>query len=62
MKLTVISGGLREPSSTRLLADRMGAAVTRQLEELGEDVTSSFVELRPLGHSIMDAMLTGFAG
>jgi len=27
MKLVVISGGLREPSPTRLLADRLGAAV-----------------------------------
>lgn len=60
MKLAIITGGLREPSSTRLLADRLATAVTRELEQHGEQVEASFVELRPLGHLIMDAMLTGF--
>ena len=32
MKLAIISGGLREPSSTRLLADRLAAAVRGELE------------------------------
>ncbi|GHJ36906.1 CE1759 family FMN reductase [Streptomyces sp. TS71-3] len=59
-KLTVITGGLREPSSTRLLADRLETAVRAGLGELGHSVESSFVELRPLGRAIMDAMLTGF--
>ncbi|RZU46340.1 FMN reductase [Streptomyces sp. BK022] len=62
MKITIITGGLREPSSTRLLADRLAAAVTRELEAGGEPVELSFVELRPLAHPIMDAMLTGFTG
>ncbi|AVH57817.1 MULTISPECIES: CE1759 family FMN reductase [Streptomyces] len=62
MKLTIITGGLREPSSTRLLADRLLTAVTSELEEAGETVEPSFVELRPLGHPIMNAMLTGFTG
>jgi FMN reductase len=60
--LTVISGGLREPSSTRLLADQIDAAVRAELATAGLPGTSSFVELRPLGRAIMDAMLTGFAG
>ncbi|MEU6577445.1 CE1759 family FMN reductase [Streptomyces sp. NPDC046805] len=60
MKLTIITGGLREPSSTRLLADRLTSAVTKELEKLGETVETSFVELRPLAHPIMDTMLTGF--
>ncbi len=60
--LAVISGGLREPSSTRLLAGRIDAAVRAELVEAGVQATSSFVELRPLGRAIMDAMLTGFAG
>ncbi|MGW5234012.1 CE1759 family FMN reductase [Streptomyces nodosus] len=60
MKLTVITGGLREPSSTRLLADRLATAATRELKQLGNEADASFVELRPLGHPIMDAMLTGF--
>lgn len=60
-KLTIITGGLREPSSTRLLADRLEASVRTELGALGLTAESSFVELRPLGHAIMDAMLTGFA-
>ncbi|WP_262412765.1 CE1759 family FMN reductase [Actinacidiphila acidipaludis] len=60
VKLTVIAGGLREPSSTRLLADRLVTAVAAELERLGDHAETAVVELRPLGHPIMDAMLTGF--
>ena len=60
--IAVISGGLREPSSTRLLADQLDSAVRAELTRSGLPATSSFVELRPLGRAIMDAMLTGFAG
>ena len=58
-RLTIISGGLREPSSTRLLADRLEASVRTELAALDITAESSFVELRPLGRPIMDAMLTG---
>ncbi|MEB3032405.1 FMN reductase [[Mycobacterium] nativiensis] len=57
MKLMVISGGLREPSSTRLLADRLGAAVRAELGQIDIEV----IELRHLARAITDAMLTGFA-
>jgi FMN reductase len=60
-KLAIISGGLREPSSTRLLADRLEAAVRAELAAQGMNAESFFLELRPLGRPIMDAMLTGFA-
>jgi FMN reductase len=59
--LAIISGGLREPSSTRLLADRLEASVRTELDALGLPIESSFVDLRPLGRPIMDAMLAGFA-
>ncbi|MBQ0825139.1 CE1759 family FMN reductase [Streptomyces tagetis] len=58
--LVTISGGLRRPSSTRLLADRLEAAVRAELESGGVAVESAVLELRPLGHDIMDAMLAGF--
>lgn len=60
--LAVVSGGLREPSSTRMLADRLEAAVRAELTRSGTSVSSTIIELRPLGRPIMDAMLTGFAG
>ena len=58
--LAVVSGGLREPSSTRLLADRLDAAARDDLYAAGSTATSTMIELRPLGRAIMDAMLTGF--
>ncbi|MER0242473.1 CE1759 family FMN reductase [Streptomyces sp. HSW2009] len=60
-KVAIVSSGLREPSSTRLLANWLEAAVRTGLSERGMTADGSFVELRPLGHAIMDAMFTGFA-
>jgi FMN reductase len=60
-KIAVVSGGLRDPSSTRLLADRLAAAVQAELDRASIEVTSTVIELRPLAHAITDAMLTGFA-
>jgi FMN reductase len=58
-RLVVVSGGLREPSSTRLLADRLAAAVRTELAGVGAPVSTTVVELRPLAHAVTDAMLTG---
>lgn len=59
--LSIVSGGLREPSSTRLLADRIRDAVVAEMSRNGAPPTTSMVELRRLGRPITDAMLTGFA-
>lgn len=56
--LVVISAGLSNPSSTRLLADSLTAATTRALEEV--EVTT--IELRDLAHQLTDHLLTGFPG
>lgn len=55
--IAVVSAGLSEQSTTRLLADRLAAATRAQAGELQIDV----IELRPLAHSLADATLTGFA-
>jgi FMN reductase len=60
-ELTVVSGGLREPSSTRLLADRLAASAAAHLSQLGFSVNTRIVELRPLAGAIADAMTLGFA-
>ena len=53
-------GGLSQPSSTRLLADRLAAATDRALR-LGDDaVDVEVIELRELAHDITDNLLTGF--
>lgn len=56
--LVVVSAGLSDPSSTRLLADRLAAATAQALEEV--DVVN--VELRSIAHELTDRLLTGFPG
>jgi FMN reductase len=58
--LAVISGGLRQPSSTRLLADRLTAATVAALEERGLAVDVHVVEPRAHAHDIVNHLLTGF--
>jgi FMN reductase len=55
--LAVVSAGLREPSSTRLLADRLAAAT---VAELDQEVVVEHVELREHGHDLVNNLLTGF--
>ena len=55
-RIAVVSAGLSEPSSTRLLADLLGDATASALGGAEIEV----VELRPLAHAITDALLTGF--
>lgn len=57
-RLVVVSGGLSEPSSTRLLADRLTAAV---VAEAGGPVDVTVIELRTLAHDLADRLVTGFA-
>jgi FMN reductase len=59
--IAVVSGGLRQPSSTRLLADRLAEATARSLRERGIDVDVSVVELREHAHDLTNTLLTGFA-
>jgi len=56
-KIAVISAGLSQPSSTRLLAERLATATQRGVD----DATVEFVELRDVASDIMNNMLTGFA-
>ncbi len=61
MKLIALSAGLSQPSSTRLLADRMSSATKQALVASGHTVEITTVELRDYAHDIVDNMLTGFA-
>ncbi|GIF15627.1 FMN reductase [Actinoplanes teichomyceticus] len=58
--LVVVSAGLSQPSSTRLLADQLSAAAGRAASGLGVTLDIQVVELRDLAHEITDHMLTGF--
>src|SRR5215218_5404196 len=58
--LTVISGGLRSPSSTRLLADQLAEAARTALQTRGDTLDLRVVDLREHAHPITDALLTVF--
>jgi len=61
MKLVVVSAGLSVPSSTRLLGDRLAAAVGRRTPVEGE-VDVEVVELRDLAVEIAHNFTNGFPG
>jgi FMN reductase len=58
--LAVVTAGLSQPSSTRLLADRLAAATDRALRLYDERLDIEVIELRDLAHEITDNLLTGF--
>ena len=58
--LAVVSGGLSNPSSTRLLGDRLTAATVEAQKARGEDTTVEVVELRTHARDLADNMVTGF--
>jgi FMN reductase len=58
--LAVVSAGLSQPSSTRLLADQLAAATGGELEWRGVRPTIEVVDLRQYAHDVVNAMLTGF--
>lgn len=68
-RLVVITAGLGRPSSTRLLADRLAAAVRRHATDgsvdnpgAADDIEVQVVELRDLAGDIAGTMVAGFPG
>ncbi len=59
-RIAVIAAGLSNPSSTRLLADRLSTAVTRELAASGVSVTVDVIELRDHAHDVVNNLLMGF--
>jgi FMN reductase len=59
-RLAVVTAGLRQPSSTRLLADQLAAATTEALAERGVETDAQLIELRDHAHDITNNLLTGF--
>lgn len=59
-RLAVVTAGLSQPSSTRLLADRLASAVERTLREQGVELSVDVVELRDHAHDLANNLLTGF--
>ncbi|MDT9592407.1 FMN reductase [Nocardioides zeae] len=68
VRIAVVSAGLSQPSSTRLLADQLAAATTAAVGDAtlhevggGPEVVVDVVELRDHAHALADHLLTGFA-
>lgn len=60
-RLVVISAGLREPSSTRLLGERLAETTSAALRRHGMDAEVGTVELRHHARDLANAAVTGFA-
>jgi FMN reductase len=58
--LVVVSGGLGQPSSTRLLADRLAAAAERHVRAAGLEPDLQVVELREHAVDLANHLVTGF--
>lgn len=60
-RIAVVSAGLSNPSSTRMLADRLAAETVKALA--GHDIRASVdvIELRDYAHDITNNLLAGFA-
>ena len=58
--IVVVTAGLTEPSSTRLLADRLAAATERHLVTGGVTPSLEVIELRERAQDLVNHLLTGF--
>ncbi|MFJ2112257.1 FMN reductase [Streptomyces sp. NPDC087850] len=60
LKIVAVSAGLSKPSSTRLLADRLTEATSRELASGDRKAEVTVVELRDLAVDIANHLVTGF--
>jgi FMN reductase len=59
-RLVIISAGISEPSSTRMLADRIAQRTLELLREAGTEASTDVIELAPLAVDIATANVAGF--
>lgn len=61
-RLVVVSGGTSDPSSTRMLADRIADRVRTLAEERSETVATDVIDLRELASEIATALVSQLMG
>lgn len=61
-RLAVVSGGTSDPSSTRLLADRVAGRTAALASDRGESVTVDVIDLRGLSGEIATALTSQLMG
>lgn len=59
-KIALVTAGLSQPSSTRLLGERLAEATTRRLAERGVDAEIEVVELRDTARDVTNNLIAGF--
>jgi FMN reductase len=59
-RIVVLSAGLRVPSSTRLLADRLAEATLRELDKLAEKGEITTIEVREHAREALNHLLVGY--
>lgn len=59
-RIAVVTAGLSEPSSSRMLADQLAADARKHLEAAGEQVHVEVFELRDLAVDIANNLVAGF--
>ncbi|MFO7292310.1 MAG: NAD(P)H-dependent oxidoreductase [Actinomycetes bacterium] len=57
--VAVVTAGLRQPSSTRRLAEQLAEAAAAALARRGVEATVEMVELRDIAHDMIDHLLEG---
>ncbi|WP_395994359.1 FMN reductase [Catenulispora acidiphila] len=62
LRLVAVTAGLGQPSTARILADRLAEAARARLGERGRQVLVEVLELRDLALDIAGAMVAGFPG
>ena len=58
--IVVVTAGMAEPSSSRLLGDRLAAAVDLHLREVGQEPRIEVIELREHAVDLANHLLSGF--
>ncbi|MFC7362193.1 CE1759 family FMN reductase [Nocardioides astragali] len=58
--VVVVNGGVSDPSSTRLLADRTAQKTVDTLRESGLEATLSVIDLAPIAVDIAQSIVSGF--
>jgi FMN reductase len=60
-RIVIVQAGLGQPSTTRLLAERLATATQDALLERGDEADVTMVDLREHAHDLANTLLTGFA-
>lgn len=58
-RLVVVSGGTGDPSTTRMLADRIAQAALDRVRGTGKDASVSIIDLAPLAVDIARSLVSG---